>query len=178
MMTSSNGNIFRDNGPSCEEFTGHHKGQWRGALLFSLIHAWVNGWVNHREAGDSRRHRAHCDVIIMVTSKWINHCWQPDKELGYVRITHWDWIWKWRLTGVIYEKGIVQVCWGRKFTQLYNDFCANIYQKNTPKVRNYLIYPNEFFWREYDMFSICAMIAVPTAEIGISMYLLKSFKYV
>ena len=27
-----------------------HKGQWRGALVFSLICAWINGWVNNREA--------------------------------------------------------------------------------------------------------------------------------
>ena len=40
-----------------------HKGQWRGASMFSLI--CVNGWVNNREAGDLRRHRAHCDVIVM-----------------------------------------------------------------------------------------------------------------
>ena len=26
----------------------HHKGQWRGALMFSLICAWTNGWVNNR----------------------------------------------------------------------------------------------------------------------------------
>ena len=35
-----------------------HKGQWRGSLMFSLICTWINGWVNHREAGDLRRHRA------------------------------------------------------------------------------------------------------------------------
>ena len=29
-----------------------HKGRWRGSLVFSLICAWINGWVNHREAGD------------------------------------------------------------------------------------------------------------------------------
>ena len=29
-----------------------HKGQWRGALVFSLICVWINGWVNKREAGD------------------------------------------------------------------------------------------------------------------------------
>ena len=23
-----------------------HKGQWRGALMFSLIFTWINGWVN------------------------------------------------------------------------------------------------------------------------------------
>ena len=42
-----------------------HKGQWRGALMFSLICAWINGWVNNREAGDLRRHRAYYDVSVM-----------------------------------------------------------------------------------------------------------------
>ena len=40
-----------------------HRGQWRGALIFSLICAWINGWVNNREAGDLS-HRAHYDVIV------------------------------------------------------------------------------------------------------------------
>ena len=31
-----------------------HKGQWRGALMFSFICVWINGWVNNREAGDLR----------------------------------------------------------------------------------------------------------------------------
>ena len=39
-----------------------HKGQWRGALMLSLICAC---WVNNREAGDLRRHRAHYDVTVM-----------------------------------------------------------------------------------------------------------------
>ena len=67
MMTSSNGDIFRVTGHLCEEFTGNspHKGQWRRALMFSLICVWINGWVNNREAGDLRRHRAHYDVIVM-----------------------------------------------------------------------------------------------------------------
>ena len=43
-----------------------HKGQWRGALVFSLICAWINRWVNNGEAGDLRLHRAHCDVIVMM----------------------------------------------------------------------------------------------------------------
>ena len=106
MMTSSNGNIFRVTGPLCGEFTGDrwiprtkasgaerywpyargihrwrvnspHKGQWRGALMFSLICAWINGWVSNREAGDLRRHRAHYDAIIRstctVTSRVLEH---------------------------------------------------------------------------------------------------------
>ena len=43
-----------------------HKGQWRGASMFSLICAWINGWVNNRVTNDLRRHRAHYDVIVMV----------------------------------------------------------------------------------------------------------------
>ena len=43
-----------------------HKGQWRGALMFSLICPWTNGSVNNGEAGDLRRHRAHYDVIEMT----------------------------------------------------------------------------------------------------------------
>ena len=42
-----------------------HKGQWRGALMFSFIWAWINVWVNNLEAGDLRRFRAHYGVIIM-----------------------------------------------------------------------------------------------------------------
>ena len=44
-----------------------HKGQWRGALMFSLICARINDWVNNRKAGDLRRHRVHYDVILMIT---------------------------------------------------------------------------------------------------------------
>ena len=45
-----------------------HKGQWRGALMFSLICLWINGWVNNREADDLRRYRAHYDVTVMCVS--------------------------------------------------------------------------------------------------------------
>ena len=43
-----------------------HKGQWRGALMFSLIFAWTNGWVNYRDVGDLRRHHANYDVTVMI----------------------------------------------------------------------------------------------------------------
>ena len=42
-----------------------HKGQWRGALMFSLICAWIKGWTNNRYAGDLRRHRVYYDVTVM-----------------------------------------------------------------------------------------------------------------
>ena len=43
-----------------------HKGQWREALMFSLICARMNAWVNNCGAGDLRCHRAHYDVIVMM----------------------------------------------------------------------------------------------------------------
>ena len=48
-----------------------HKGQWREALVFSLICAWINAWVNDREAGDLRRHSAHYDVTVICSG----FCW-------------------------------------------------------------------------------------------------------
>ena len=44
-----------------------HIGQWRGALMFSLIFTRINGWVNNRQAGDLRRHLAHYDVTLMFS---------------------------------------------------------------------------------------------------------------
>ena len=45
-----------------------HKGQWRGALMFSLICVWINSWVNNREVGDLRCYRAQYDVILLSWS--------------------------------------------------------------------------------------------------------------
>ena len=45
-----------------------HKGQWCGALMFSLSCASTNVWVNNSDSGDLRRHHAHYDVTVM---KWI-----------------------------------------------------------------------------------------------------------
>ena len=45
-----------------------HKDQGRGALAFSLLCAWTNGWINNRDAGDFKCHRAHYDLIVI--SRW------------------------------------------------------------------------------------------------------------
>ena len=71
MRTSSNGSYFRVAGPSCGEFTGH---RWiplmgasdLGALMFSLMYAWFNVWVNNGDAGGLRRPRARNDVTVMI----------------------------------------------------------------------------------------------------------------
>ena len=41
------------------------KGQWRGALIFSLIGTRTPVEVNNLDAGDLRRHRAHYDVTVI-----------------------------------------------------------------------------------------------------------------
>ena len=43
-----------------------HKGQWRGALMFSFICARINGWANNGDAGDWRHHRTHYDVTVII----------------------------------------------------------------------------------------------------------------
>ena len=46
------------------------KGQWLGALIFSLICTRINDWVNNGEAGDLRRYRVHYDVTVMNHRPW------------------------------------------------------------------------------------------------------------
>ena len=70
-----------------------HKGQWRGALMLSLICVGLKGWVNNREAGDLRRHTAHCDVIVMCSMFCMS--FQGDTEL-FQR----QWLWQVRMVMV------------------------------------------------------------------------------
>ena len=42
-----------------------YKGEWRRALMFSLICAWTNGWTNNWDASDLTRHRTHYYVTVM-----------------------------------------------------------------------------------------------------------------
>ena len=53
-----------------------HKGQWRGALTFSLICAWTNSWVNNRDAGDLRPIMTPLSwgLGTRITWVWINSC--------------------------------------------------------------------------------------------------------
>ena len=46
-----------------------YNGQWRGALMLSLICAWINGWVNNSEAGDLRWHRAHLYATVISNAQ-------------------------------------------------------------------------------------------------------------
>ena len=59
-------------------------GQWRGALMFSLICVWTNGWVNNRDASDLRRHCAHCDVTV-IQSFDVSLLSRTSRVTGYLR---------------------------------------------------------------------------------------------
>ena len=72
MKTSSNGNCFSRYCPFVRgihrlSVNSPHKGQWRGALMFCLICAWIDNWANNGVACDLRRYRAHYDAIVMST---------------------------------------------------------------------------------------------------------------
>ena len=67
-----------------------HKGQWRRALMFSLICVWINGWVNKREAGDLRRHCAHYDVTVMSSVELYGTHLRPiSQEMFNISICNW-----------------------------------------------------------------------------------------
>ena len=76
-----------------------HKGQWRGALMFSLIRAWMNGWVNNCKAGDLRCQRAHYDGTV-IFCKLSAMLFRPRciKHFGWLhwltirRVEHSSWL--------------------------------------------------------------------------------------
>ena len=91
-----------------------HKGQWRRALMFSLICAWTNGWPNNRDAGDLRRRWFelpscslwyHCNGDIMSITESTGtgeaHLFKDGfkaetqsvhkRRLKYIQIQSWGW---------------------------------------------------------------------------------------
>ena len=61
--------------------TGEFPWQRPGLDVF-LICAWINGWVNNREAGDWRRHRAHYDVTVMEMEE--PSLWLPNIPIQWI----------------------------------------------------------------------------------------------
>ena len=79
-----------------------HEGQWRGALKFSLICVWINGWVNNREVGDFRRYSAHYDVTVMC----VPNCAEERTQLPCILFISQQSHRHWQLKGVEPETGI------------------------------------------------------------------------
>ena len=71
--------LYAGNSPVPGEFPAQR--QWRGALMFSLICARINVWVNRGEAGDLSHHGAHYDVTVML--------WTFADRYNDVKWVHW-----------------------------------------------------------------------------------------
>ena len=92
-----------------------HKGQWRWALMFSLICAWTNGWANNPDAGDLRRHRDNYDVIVIDWLVWTD--FNPMDDVGHIQML-WTIrkqqkesrlrLWKIRVHGYFVKKMMLQ----------------------------------------------------------------------
>ena len=109
-----------------------HKGQRRRALMFSFISAWRNGWVNNREAGDLRRHRAHYYVNIMLNFL-VSSCSFPCaiywSQVSKMKIASTTFEW-WTLLLPTKVRLILEVWWYTWYNIIpfcSNLFCGNIY---------------------------------------------------
>ena len=73
-MTSCGGNIFRVIGPIYQYIYIYEKKhripltkpRWRGALMLSLMCAWINGWTNSGNAGDLK-----CNDVHVTSLQWV-----------------------------------------------------------------------------------------------------------
>ena len=97
MMTSSNENVTEwkrywpyVRGIHRSPVNSPHKGQWRGASMFSLICVWINGWVNNREAGDLRHHCGRYDVIVILSTYLFPVGWGLPSRVGSRRLPETD----------------------------------------------------------------------------------------
>ena len=66
--------FFRVTGPLCWEFTtGELPSQKPMTRSFDVFCAWINGWINNRDAGDLRCHYTHYDVTVMYSADVERH---------------------------------------------------------------------------------------------------------
>ena len=75
-------------GNSSVSVNSPHKGQWRGALMFTLICPRINGWANNGDAGDLRCHLACYDVIVMVLTGNVRRPLSSTGKNFNTRLTH------------------------------------------------------------------------------------------
>ena len=96
--------LCAENSPVSGEFPA--QSQWRGALVFSLICAWINGRVNNGQAGDLRRHCTHNDVTLM---HWIwTVLWKVSLSYIFCTLVYWtDSIGN----GFELKPGLIRRCW-------------------------------------------------------------------
>ena len=66
LLALCEGNPLVTGGFASQKANSPHKGPVIQALMFSLILAKINNWINQRITCDLSRHDAHCDVIVMM----------------------------------------------------------------------------------------------------------------
>ena len=119
VITSANGNISallalcERNPPVISGFP--QKGQWGGALIFSLMCAWTKGWINNQGECDLRRHGAHCDVIVKI--HWIR-TWMNN----YIPHFVWKWLLILALNKVMAGLISVYICYSLLYKDLFSFF--------------------------------------------------------
>ena len=103
-----------------------HKGQWRGALLFSLICDWTNDWTNNRYA-DFRRHRPHYDLAVM-----------------YVFVTLWfECHFNLQIRKVRHGNGETKMWWTRPLYCTYSVGHCSLF------LRHYYIHDDVIKWKHF-----------------------------
>ena len=123
MKTFSASLVFCEGNPA---LTGGfpHKGQWRGASMFSLICAWRNGLANNRDSGNLRRYHAHYDVKVMHSPCVVTH---STKQCSILRTStkrprtskgvfiEWHWVRPWDIQNdswmLLFMQHIVGTYW-------------------------------------------------------------------
>ena len=121
-----------------------HKGQWRGALMFSFICVWINGWVNNRKAGDLRRYRAHYDVTVMsrrvlgmqrcVLATLLSSMIEKPKEVNTFLFRHFWWVSCGTLCVLLMRMGPILTT-----KTVIDDFCRVVYPSTVGYYRFYIL---------------------------------------
>ena len=154
MLTLSNGNTFRVTGPLCGAFTGDRwiplkKASDAELWCFLWTAPWINGWVNNREAGDLRRHRAYYDVIVMDFQDDMTHYSNGVSGVELIltkkfNMASWNVVvpsWNWisvdlLLIGPIWQDVILFIF--KRWTNNERDgLLSTIFSKNNRHIRDY-----------------------------------------
>ena len=105
-----------------------HKGQWHGALMFSLICIWTDDWVNNRDACHLRCHHAHYDITVMIKRSKIEICQDQNTAVGMCK-----------------SRKMLMMSWADSWSSIfsvhsYNQFLAKSLADKPPVFQHYSIY--------------------------------------
>ena len=100
--------LCAENSPVTGEFPTQRPVTRSFDVFFDLC--LINGWVNNRETGDLRRHRAHYDVTVMMKllTKSCQARWRKDYLTHRSRVAH---IYMYIYIYILPAKNIKQLFW-------------------------------------------------------------------